>query len=541
MHCLSLLRNQHLLNNDEEPSTDMPTLNWLTREQDLLTANAVKYRLLEVVPELSFGDEHSENMLIQGDNLEALKSLMPYYAGRVKCIVIDPPYNTRSAFEQYDDNLEHAQWLALMYPRLELLRDLLSEDGSIWITIDDSEAHYLKIIGDEIFGRGNFILDLSWKRRDGPPNDRKIASIHDHVLVWARARVNASKKTVAEDAFNLMPRTAKADAQYQVFTEPGGPDPRGAFRKIDTTANGKGGRFVQSLTYGVLNPFTNEEVFPRKGTCWRHNQTDMLVLQKEGRLYWGVKGTAKTPMRKLFASEAKQGMSSPSIWDDVGFNQHASSEMEKLFGEKAAFETPKPELLINRILTIASNENDLVLDSFLGSGTTAAVAHKMKRRYIGIEMGDHAATHCAPRLKSVVEGEQGGISEVVNWNGGGGYRFYRLGTTVFDEDGRIRSDIKFIHLAAHVWFYETRTPLPRPRRTPKLGVHDGIGYYLLYNGVLGDKRPEGGNVLTRSVLDALDEHIGPMVIYGESSRIGNTTLKKMGITFKQTPYDVRAR
>ena len=248
--------------------------------------------------------------------------------------------------------------------------------------------------------------------------------------MWAKSRVGDSKKTLAEDAFNLMPRTAKADAQYQVFSEPSGLDPRGPFRKIDTTANGKGGRYVESLYYAIRNPYTCEDVWPRKGTCWRHSKDEMGRLQEEGRLYWGVKGTAKTPMRKLFASEAKQGMSAPSIWDDVGLNQHASSEMEKLFGEKAAFETPKPEALLRRIVHIATNQDDIVLDSFLGSGTTAAVAHKMGRRYIGIEMGEHARTHCVPRLKKVVDGEQGGISEAVGWKGGGGFRFCKLGSAI---------------------------------------------------------------------------------------------------------------
>jgi adenine-specific DNA-methyltransferase len=292
----------------------------------------------------------------------------------------------------------------------------------------------------------------------------------------------------------------------------------------------------------VTNPFTKEEVWPRKGTCWRHNKEEMQRLQDDNRLYWGVKGTAGTPMRKLFASEAKQGMSSPSIWSDAGLNQHASSEMEKLFGEKAAFETPKPEALLSRVLVIASNPGEIVLDSFLGSGTTAAVAHKMGRRYIGIEMGDHAETHCVPRLKKVVDGEQGGISEAVGWKGGGGFRFYRLGSPIFDEQGHIHPSIRFDHLAAHVWFAETRTPLAhKRRRSPLLGKHGETAYYLLYNGILGDKRPDGGNVLTRKVLAELPAHDGPKVIYGECSRLSAATLKQLGIVFKQTPYDVKAR
>lgn len=525
----------------------MPLLDWLHKPQALHAAARVPFRLLHSVSQHGTPAAQADNWLIQGDNLEALKALLPFFAGRVKCIYIDPPYNTRSAFEHYDDNLEHSQWLSMIYPRLELLRELLAEDGSIWVSIDDNEAHYLKVVGDEVFGRANFILDIAWQKRDGPPNDRKIGGVHEHILVWAKAKKTESKKTIAEERFNLMPRTDKANAQYQVFNEPNGPDPRGPFRKIDTTANGKGGRYVESLYFPVTNPHTGQEVWPRQGTCWRHNKADMDALQRDNRLYWGVKGTATTPMRKLFEFEAKNGMTTPSLWNDVGFNQHASSEIEKLFGEKAAFETPKPETLLQRILHIATNPGDLVLDSFLGSGTTAAVAQKMGRRWIGIEMGEHAQTHCLPRLQKVVAGESGGISESVGWQGGGGFHFYQLGQPVFEADGRINPEIRFPTLAAWVWYQETRTPwvpMKGVEPSPLLGVVGETAYYLLYNGILGDRRPQGGNVLTGPVLATLEElapHEGPRVIYGESSRLSPARLKALGITFKQIPYDIRGR
>ncbi|WP_372798630.1 site-specific DNA-methyltransferase [Litorivivens sp.] len=393
-----------------------------------------------------------DNRLIFGDNLLALKALEQEFSGKVKCVFIDPPYNTGSAFTHYDDGLEHSIWLGLMRDRLEIIRRLLAEDGSLWITIDDNEAHYLKVLGDEVFGRACFIADVSWQKRDGPPNDRKIGSIHDHVLVWAKTRPSSSKKTVAEEAFNLMPRTEKADAQYQTFNEPGGLDPRGPYRKIDTTANGKGGRFVESLHYGIRNPYTGEEVWPRAGTCWRHSKDEMERLQADNRLYWGVKGTVTTPMRKLFKYEAKQGMSAPSMWADCGLNQHASSHMESLFGEKAFFETPKPEELLHRIIHIATNPNDLVLDSFAGSGTTGAVAHKMGRRWIMVELGEHCHTHIIPRLQKVIDGEdQGGISKAVNWRGGGGFRYYKLAPSLIVDDrwGNpvINPDYNAAHLA----------------------------------------------------------------------------------------------
>ena len=524
----------------------MPTLDWLNRANAFTLSAKVPYRLLEQVSTHGNGHEGSDNLLIQGDNLE------------------------------------HAQWLSMMLPRLQLLRELLREDGSIWVTLDDNEAHYMKVLGDEVFGRENFIIDLSWQKRDGPPNDRKIGLIHDHILIWAKRKESSSKKTLAEEAFNLMERTEKADAQYRVFAEPEGPDQRGAFRKIDTTANGKGGRFVESLYYGVVNPYTGQEVFPRQGTCWRHNKTEMARLQEDKRLYWGVNGTGTTPMRKLFKTEAKQGMSSPSLWTDAGLNQHASSEIEDVFGEKASFETPKPEVLMQRILHIASNPNDLILDSFLGSGTTAAVAHKMGRRWIGIEMGEHAATHCLPRLQKVVDGEQGGISKAVGWGvaadggkwqGGGSFRFMKLGAPVFDDTGRIHPAVRFATLAAFVWQQETGTVFDSAAAkpgTPYLGTHyefnSGLrtsllgeepilfiktpkfACYLLFNGILGDKRPASGNVLTREVLAALlalhattPEPTAPLLVYGEACRLGQERLKQANVTFKHIPYDVRAR
>lgn len=276
----------------------------------------------------------------------------------------------------------------------------------------------------------------------------------------------------------------------------------------------------------------------------------MLRLQADKRLFWGAKGTAKTPMRKLFKNEAKQGMSSPSIWSDVGLNQHASSEIEKLFGEKAAFETPKPEFLLHRILHIATNPGDLVLDSFLGSGTTAAVAHKMGRRWIGIEMGEHAATHCLPRLQKVIDGEQGGISEAVGWQGGGGFRFLKLGEPVFQQDGRIHPQVRFAALASYLWFLENGTPhTSTVFDSPLLGVagegETAVAHVLLYNGILGDRRPTGGNVLT-SVLwpyiqNLVPGHTGRWVIYGEASRMPEGRRRALGISFKQIPYDIRMK
>lgn len=413
-------------------------LTWIGKEKRprlepriLLEDPALSYHAKQRVTE----EDVFDNRLIFGDNLLALKALEQEFSGKVKCVFIDPPYNTGSAFTHYDDGLEHSIWLGLMRDRLEIIRRLMADDGSLWITIDDNECHYLKVLCDELFGRSCFIADIAWKRRDGAPNDRKIGSTYDHVLVYARERLGTAKKTKAEEAFNLMQRTEKADSQYQQYEEPFGFDERGPFRKVDSTGNAKGGRFAQSLNYPVTNPFTGERVFPRKGRCWVYSETDMLAMVADRRFFWGKDGKAGTPMRKLFKSEAKAGMSAPTIWDDVGLNQHAAREIELLFAEKASFETPKPEGLMRRIIEIASNPGDLVLDSFAGSGTTGAVAHKMGRRWIMCELGNHCHTHIIPRLQKVIDGnDKGGITETAAWQGGGGFRYYKLAPSLIIND-----------------------------------------------------------------------------------------------------------
>lgn len=270
----------------------------------------------------------------------------------------------------------------------------------------------------------------------------------------------------------------------------------------------------------------------------------------ENRIWFGERGN-NAPRLKNFLSEVQSGLVPSTYWShkDVGTTGTAKSEILKLFEGQTPFSTPKPEALIERVIHIASNPDDLVLDSFLGSGTTAAVAHKMKRRYIGIEMGDHAVTHCAPRLQKVIQGEQGGISERVGWKGGGGFRFYRLGPPAFDADGRIQPDIGFPVLAAHVWFSETGIPWDGNGGSPLLGIHGSRACALLFNGVLGDKCPSGGNVLTRATLSLIREEIaeaapafgGTLTVYGEQSRLTPPTLEHERIVFKQTPYDINAR
>lgn len=501
----------------------MPILQWLNREESIRKSSKVPYRLLEVDDGLSYGDKDTENMLIQGDNLDALKALLPYYAGKVKCIFIDPPYNTKSAFEHYDDNLEHTKWLEMMYPRLELLRELLAEDGSIWVTIDDNEAHYLKVIMDEVFGRSNFVSNVVWQKKYTTSNDsRGIPDSHDHILIF--------RKTESFQR-GLLPRTEKQNSLYKNNDLDG----KGFWRSDNLLVKS----FSESGVFPIKNPNTGKNYFPPAGKCWRTNKHNMDVWLLENRIYFGKDGKG-APQLKRYLNEVKQGIVPNTWWsfEDAGHNDQSKKELQKIFINNI-FDTPKPEKLIERILNISTNENDFVLDSFLGSGTTAAVAHKMGRRYIGIEMGEHAKTHCAERLKKVIDGEQGGISKNVNWQGGGGFRFYHLGEPIFDDKGHINPKIKFNHLAAHVWFCETHTPFESKDKSAFLGIYNDVAYYLLYNGILGDKRPHGGNVLTNKILDTLPKHDGAKVIYGESSRISDKKLKALNITFKQTPYDVK--
>jgi adenine-specific DNA-methyltransferase len=591
----------------------MPTLDWLNRASAFTAAAKVPYRLLEQVSAHTSSPENTtnliasqtinttargqngtqnglntDNLLIQGDNLEALKALLPFYRGQVKCIFIDPPYNTKSAFEHYDDNLEHAQWLSMMLPRLQLLRELLREDGSIWVTIDDNEGHYLKVLMDEVFGRGNFVTNVIWRKNYAPKSSaRHFSEDHDYVTVFAK---NGNSWVP-----NPMPRTEKQDQIYKNADN----DSRGLWRANNLAAR----NFYSKGTYPITTPGGRLISGPPPGSYWRVSEEKFRQLDADNRIWWGKDGN-NVPAPKIFLSEVKQGVVPQTWWsyEEVGHTQEAKKEIVTLFGAEV-FDTPKPERLMQRILHIATNEGDLVLDSFLGSGTTAAVAHKMGRRWIGIEMGEHAATHCLPRLQKVLDGETGGISKAVNWTGGGGFRFMRLGDTVFDDRGRINPAVRFATLAAFVWQQDTGTALDLAASkpgTPHIGTHyifnsvlgnkyagysqieplkqgetgdlafqaplelpeptpemtqtpKGTAYYLLYNGILGDKRPASGNVLTREVLAALlDLHAKvladapegaelDLVVYGEACRLGEERLKQAKVTFRHIPYDVRAR
>lgn len=360
-----------------------------------------------------------DNRLIFGDNLLALKALEQEFTGKFKCIYIDPPYNTGSAFEHYDDGVEHSIWLSLMRERLDVLKRLLADTGSIWISIDDNEGHYLKVLMDEVFGRRNFVSTVVWQKKYAPKSDSKyLSESHDFVVVYA--------KCLDKLELNRLPKTEKQTGRYTNRDN----DPRGPWKPGDTLRN----EVRDYAVFPVTLP-SGRAVMPSPGTSWRYTKEKFAELVADNRIWFGVNGDSR-PAIKRFLSEVIESIPATTLWtyDEVGHNDEAKKESKELFGD-AVFGTPKPERLLERVVMLASNPGDWILDSFAGSGTTGAVAHKMGRRWIMVELGEHCHTHIIPRMKKVIDGEdQGGISKAVGWQGGGGFRYYRLGPSLIVDD-----------------------------------------------------------------------------------------------------------
>jgi adenine-specific DNA-methyltransferase len=398
-------------------------LTWIGKE----TRPKLEPRILLEDPAKSYHAKHRvtendlfDNRLIFGDNLLALKALEAAFAGKVKCVFIDPPYNTGSAFTHYDDGVEHSIWLSLMRDRLEIIRRLLSDDGSLWITIDDNEAHYLKVLCDEVFGRANFVASNIWQKRYSRENREAIGDAHDYVLLYAK------DATRFKEVRNLLPL---GDKQKGVYKNPDN-DPRGAWQSVSLLAQG----YRPNQMYEIVAP-NGRRHLPPQGNCWKVIESGYRKLIAENRMYFGKDGNG-VPRRKEFLEKAS-GLVPWTWWphEEAGHTDEAKKEIHALFGKDDPFVTPKPERLIFRVIHIATNPGDLVLDSFAGSGTTGAVAHKMGRRWIMIELGEHCHTHIIPRLQKVIDGEdQGGISKAVNWKGGGGFRYYRLAPSLLEKD-----------------------------------------------------------------------------------------------------------
>ncbi len=388
-------------------------------------------RILLEDPEKSYHAKHRvtdhdiyDNRLIFGDNLLALKALEQEFAGKVKCIFIDPPYNTGSAFEHYDDGIEHSIWLSMMRERAGVLRTLLSPDGSLWIAISDHEQAYLRVMLDELFGRANFVGTVIWEKTTSARNDALyFSSDHDYVLVYA--------KDASLLSLNGLERTAASDAAY---ANPDN-DPRGPWREGDYKSP-KSADERPNLFYPIIHPISGKEVWPRRERVWAYSKEEHERHKRENLLWWGRTGNYSLPKLKRFRADAPSTLVPRTLWfaRDVGQTRTAKTELKELFPDKP-FETPKPEQLVERIVTLATQPGEIVLDSFLGSGTTAAVAHKMGRRWIGVELGEHIDTYCAPRLRAVINGQDpGGVTESTGWKGGGGFRYFRLAPSLLEKD-----------------------------------------------------------------------------------------------------------
>jgi adenine-specific DNA-methyltransferase len=537
----------------------MPTLNWIGKEVVVNYDQQVPFHLLKDVPELSCGQPGNGNLIIEGDNLVALKALLPYYAGQVKCIYIDPPYNTGNENWVYNDNVNspviqewlgkvvggegetldrHDRWLCMIYPRLQLLKKFLNTNGSIWISIDDSEMALLRTIMDEIFGRKKFIACIAWQKRYSRENRQAIGDVHEYILIYA---LNPERFKMIR---NRVPPTEK---QAKIYKNPNN-DPRGRWRPIPISA--QAGHATPEQFYEITAP--SGKVFkPSKGRCWGLAETTFKQLLKEGRIYFGKKGNSQ-PNIIRYLSEV-EGMVPWTWWpyEDVGHTDEASKELLNIFGGTTEFDTtPKPSRLIERILQIATNPGDIILDSFAGSGTTGHSTlrlnsfspEKEPRKFVLIEMETKIAREVtSERVRRVASGYND-LKGNYNKGFGGGFRYCELDEPLFNESGKIRETVSFTDLARHVYFCETGEPLPGDGlfKTPFLGAYNGTGIYLLYNGILKDKSVNGGNVLNRAILAQLPPFEGQKIIYCAGCLLGKDRLQKERIIIRQTPYEVKA-
>lgn len=536
----------------------MPTLNWIGKEAVVNHHHEVPFHLLKDVPDLGCGDPGSGNLIVEGDNLTALKALLPYYAGQVKCIYIDPPYNTGNEGWIYNDNVKspvitewlgkvvgkegetldrHDRWLCMMYPRLALLKQFLSEDGSILISIDDNEVPNLIAICDEIFGPQNRILQGVWIKRVSPANDAKyFSSDHEFIIVYAKRK----------DLWRPQKLT-RTEKQLENYKNPD-KDSRGSWNSVTYTCN-KSADERPNLYHGIKNPNTGEVIWPRKTAVWKYDAERHLKNESEGLIYWGVDGKAKMPRLKRFLSEMGNVVPRSFFhYEESGHTQEARSQLLEVIHE-CPFATPKPIRLLERLLQIATKPGDLVMDSFAGSGTTGHAVLKMNaaspdvtpRRFIMVEVESEIARKItSERVRRVAGGYTNANGEEVPGLGGS-FRFCQLGEPLFDESGKIRESVRFAELARHVYFSETGEPLPRERvpNSPFLGECRGVGIYLLFNGILGDKSAGGGNMLTRAVLSKLPPFDGPKVIYCTGCLLGRDRLAAEQIVVRQTPYEIK--
>ena len=511
----------------------------------------VLFHLLKDKPDLSCGEPGEGNPIVQGDNLVALKALLPYYAGQVKCIYIDPPYNTGNEGWVYNDNVNspvirewlgkvvgkegetldrHDRWLCMMYPRLALLRQFLREDGVIFVSIDDHEYERLKLMMNETFGVGNHVATFIWKRRATPDsrNLNGISGDHEYVLCYQRVR-----------GFRAQGQ-AKDLRKYKNLDN----DPRGPWMSDNLT--GLANQYERpNLHYEVVNPKTGIHYQPHPSGGWIYGRERMAELIEDKRILWPKKSTGR-PRLKRFISDMQSETTGFSTILNAPGNVEATKELSEIMGPNA-FAFPKPSRLIALLIEQATTSGDLVLDSFSGSGTTGHAVLLLNaqtggnRRFILVEMEqDIARGITAERVRRVAVGYKNTKGEKVTGLGGG-FRYCELGEPLFDEGGKIRETVSFSDLARHVYFTETGEPLPRGRvtKSPFLGECRGVGIYLLYNGILEDKSAQGGNVLTRAVLANLPKFNGQKVIYCAGCLMGKDRLQTERILIRQTPYEIK--
>ncbi len=514
----------------------MPSLNWIGKEAVVNHDKEVPFKLLKKIKSASVGDD-SQNLIVHGDNLEVLKALMPYYGGKIKCIYIDPPYNTGNEGWVYNDKVNspkikqwlgkvvgpesedltrHDKWLCMMYPRLKLLKDLLSEDGSIFVSIDDDEDHYLKVIVDEIFQRQNFVANIIWEKKYSPQNDAKwLSDSHDHILLYAKNKESWRP--------NLLPRTEEMDKRYKNVDN----DLRGLWKSSGLDVK----TYSAQYDYPITTP-SGRVVKPPKGTCWRVSKDRLQELIKDNRIWFGKAGN-NVPSIKRFLTEVQQGLVSKTIWyrTEVGDNQEAKQEIKVLFDDSdMPFNTPKPVRLIKRMLQLATDKKSLILDSFAGSGTTGHAVLELNnedggsRKFIMAEMEDKVAKDItAERVKRAIK--KYGYKD--------GFEYCELDKPLFNECGQIEESCDFNQFATYIYFTETQKNIDKKKIDGNFIGEDGdVGYYLIY------KEPRK-NDLDKSFLKKLRSGNGKKVVYADRCLLDDDQLSKYNVFFKQIPYEVK--
>lgn len=527
----------------------MPILSWIGKDKVVNHDKELPFRVLKPVKELSVG-ENSENLLIEGDNLEALKALMPFYYGKVKCVYIDPPYNKGNEKWIYNDRVNspqiknwlnkvvggqgedlcrHDKWLCMMYPRLKLLKDLLSENGAIFISIDDNEVHHLRQIMDEIFGEANFVTNIIWQKKYSPQNDAKYFSdMHDFIVVYAKHK----NKNDEQNGWirNLLPRTDEMNARY---TNPDN-DSRGVWKSSDLSVK----TYNKETDYSITTP-SGRVVNPPYRSCWRVSKEKFQEMVDDNRIWFGRDGKS-VPSIKRFLSEVRDGSVPVTIWfrDEVGDNEKAKKEVNTVLREtNLTFETPKPIELIKKIIRLSTDKDSIILDSFAGSGTTGHATLELNkydngnRKFILVELENNIAENViSKRLEKVIKGYKEGMFPEGT---GQGFEYLNLNGELYDKSGLVNPQAKYEDMAAYIYFTETKNYLDIATiKNPHIGSQGSTHYFLFFEG-------KGKNILDEKTLKKIYEYNGKKVIYADKCLIDDEQLEKLGITFKQIPYELK--